>query len=78
VFGTRAAEQFGRPAVDYQTFHYAGTAAQALQQLDEAYAAWLAGVTSLGDAGLARPGTIYSCPNQRRPFRLRKSPRAAA
>jgi len=55
VFGTRAAEQFGGPPVDHQSFHYAGTAAQALQQLDEAYAAWLAGVTSLGDSGLARP-----------------------
>ena len=41
--------------MDHQSFHYAGTAAQALQQLDEAYAAWLAGVTSLDDAGLARP-----------------------
>ena len=28
--------------------------AQAVQQLDEVYAAWLAGVRSLGDAGLAR------------------------
>ena len=35
--------------------HYAGTAAQALSQLDEVYAAWLAGVKSLGDAGLAPP-----------------------
>lgn len=55
VFGSRVAEQFGGPPVDYQTFHYAGTAAQALQQLDDAYAAWLAGVTSLGDGGLVRP-----------------------
>jgi hypothetical protein len=41
--------------LDYYRFHYAGTAAQALGQLDEVYSAWLAGVTSLGDAGLTRP-----------------------
>jgi hypothetical protein len=55
VFGARVAGHFGGPPVDYQTFDYAGPAAQALQQLDDVYAAWLAGVTSLGDAGLARP-----------------------
>ena len=54
AFGTRVAEQFGGPPVDYRTFHYAGTAAQALQQLDEVYAEWLTGVNSLGEAGLAR------------------------
>ena len=41
--------------MDYQTFSYAGTAAQALSQLDDVYAAWLTGVKSLGDARLARP-----------------------
>jgi hypothetical protein len=55
VFGSRVADHFGGPPVDYQRFHYAGTAAQALGQLDRVYAAWLAGVTSLDDAGLARP-----------------------
>ena len=37
------------------TFDYAGTAAQALRQLDDVYAAWLAGVRGLGEADLARP-----------------------
>lgn len=55
VFGARVASHFGGPPVDYQTFHYAGTAAQALQQLDDTYAAWLAGVKSLDEAALARP-----------------------
>ena len=41
--------------MDYQAFHYAGTAGQALRQLDDVYAAGLTGVKSLGDAGLARP-----------------------
>jgi len=55
VFGSRVADHFGGPPVDYQAFHYAGTAAQALAQLDEVYAEWLVGVNSLGDGGLARP-----------------------
>lgn len=55
VFGARNAAHFGGPPVDYQTFDYAGSAAQALAQLDDAYAAWIKGVRGLGDAGLARP-----------------------
>ena len=55
VFGARVASHFGGPPVDYQTFRYAGTAAQALQQLDDTYAAWLTGVKSLDEAALARP-----------------------
>jgi hypothetical protein len=55
VFGARAASHFGGPAADYQTFPYAGTAAEALRQLDDAYAAWLAGVRGLGTEGLTRP-----------------------
>lgn len=55
VFGTRVASHFGGPPADYQTFPYAGTAAEALRQLDEAYGAWLEGVRGLGTEGLARP-----------------------
>ncbi|MDH6293455.1 DinB family protein [Rhodococcus sp. NM-2] len=55
VFGMRIASHFGGPPVDYQTFEYAGTAAEALAQLDENYAAWSAGVRSLGVEGFARP-----------------------
>lgn len=55
VLGMRVAAHFGGPAVDYQSFAYAGTAAEALGQLDEAYAAWIDGVRGLGEAGLARP-----------------------
>ena len=55
VLGARVANHFeGRP-VEYDTFDYAGTAEVALQQLDEAYAAWTDGVRALGAAGLARP-----------------------
>jgi hypothetical protein len=60
-FGMRNAAHFGGPPVDYETFEYAGTAAQALRQLDDAYAAWIAGVRGLdaearrGDRPAARP-----------------------
>lgn len=40
---------------DYRSFEYAATAAEALAQLDREYAMWMAGVESLGEAGLARP-----------------------
>ncbi|GAA3445949.1 DinB family protein [Planomonospora venezuelensis] len=55
VLGARAAAHFGAPAVDYQGFAYAGTAAEALRQLDGTYAAWRDGARALGAEGLARP-----------------------
>ncbi|WP_380163722.1 DinB family protein [Jannaschia sp. R86511] len=54
VLGERVASHFGGPATGYESHHYAGDAARALEQLDEAYARWDAGVRSLGAAGLAR------------------------
>jgi hypothetical protein len=53
--GMRTAAHFGGPPVDYQSFDYAGTAARALAQLDDGYAAWIKGVRGLGADGLARP-----------------------
>ncbi len=55
VFGARAHGHFNGPQVDYETFPYAGTADEALRQLDEAYAAWLAGVRSWTDEDLLQP-----------------------
>jgi hypothetical protein len=55
VFGARAASHFGAPPVDYESFAYAGTAEEALRQLDETYDAWIAGVRGLDAAALARP-----------------------
>jgi hypothetical protein len=55
VFGARNASHFGGPAADYMTWAYAGTADEALAQLDAAYAAWTEGVRGLGEDGLARP-----------------------
>ncbi|MQA88077.1 MAG: DinB family protein [Streptosporangiales bacterium] len=55
VFGMRVAAHFGGPNMDYQNFAYAGTAGEALAQLDKAYDAWTDGVRGLGAEGLARP-----------------------
>ncbi|SDK82197.1 DinB family protein [Nonomuraea jiangxiensis] len=55
VLAMRNAAHFGRPPTDYRSFEYATTASAALAQLDTEYAAWLAGVESLGETGLARP-----------------------
>jgi hypothetical protein len=51
----RTANHFGGPPADYETWVYAATADEALAQLDTAYDAWVAGVESLGEDGLARP-----------------------
>ena len=55
VFGMRTAAHFGGPPCDPERFEYAGSAEQALHQLDEAYAGWIGGVRGLGEEGLARP-----------------------
>jgi hypothetical protein len=52
VLGGRNASHFGGPATDYFGHNYAGTAAAALAQLDEAYERWLDGVHGLGEQGL--------------------------
>jgi hypothetical protein len=53
--GMRSASHFGGPAMDWESFGYAETAAEALAQLDEGYARWIEGVRGLGADGLARP-----------------------
>ncbi|WP_219416879.1 DinB family protein [Pseudonocardia nigra] len=54
VFGARAAAHFGGPPADYQGFAYAGTAEEALRQLDESHNAWIAGVRGLDEAAMER------------------------
>jgi hypothetical protein len=55
-----AARHFGGPPADFGSFEYAGTAVRALEQLDDAYAAWIHGVRGLGADGLASPcGPAY-------------------
>ncbi|MGT2532451.1 DinB family protein [Streptomyces nojiriensis] len=55
VLGARSASHFGGPPVDYMTFAYLGTAAEALEQLDASYARWVTGVRALGTEGPERP-----------------------
>ncbi|WP_432560565.1 DinB family protein [Granulicoccus sp. GXG6511] len=55
VLAMRNAGHFGGPETDYFQWEYAGTAREALEQLDTEYAAWIAGVRSLGEDGLAAP-----------------------
>jgi hypothetical protein len=51
----RTASHVDGPAAHYETWEYAGTADEALAQLDTAYDAWAAGVLSLDADALARP-----------------------
>ncbi|WP_460765105.1 DinB family protein [Mariniluteicoccus flavus] len=55
VLAMRNADHFGHPETSYQAWDYAGTADGALDQLDEQYARWVAGVHGLDVEALARP-----------------------
>lgn len=54
-FASTNGKRFGRPATDASSFTYAGSAREALDQLDSEYGTWVAGVRTLGTAGLSRP-----------------------
>ena len=56
--GYRVGWHFGGQDVDSQTFAYAGTADEALKQLDEMYGRWNAGVRELSDAELENPPAV--------------------
>lgn len=53
---------FGRPPAAVASFSYAGTADEALGQLDDEFGHWIEGVRSLGEEGLARPQGSISPP----------------
>lgn len=55
VLAMRSASHFDRDPVDYESFAYAGTAEEALRQLDDELSRWRTGILSLSDADLARP-----------------------
>ncbi|QES46623.1 hypothetical protein DEJ50_00925 [Streptomyces venezuelae] len=55
VLAARNAAHFGAPAASYETWEYADSAATALDQLETQLDVWLAGVRSLGEAGLRVP-----------------------
>ncbi|MEV4571522.1 DinB family protein [Nonomuraea sp. NPDC049419] len=56
--GYRVGWHFGGEDIDVQTFPYAGSAEEALKQLDEMYGRWNAGVRKLSDAELASPPAV--------------------
>lgn len=55
VFAARNHSHFGGPPASALEFEYAGTAAQALAQLDAAYRHWITAVAALDGEALARP-----------------------
>ncbi|MFK5690262.1 DinB family protein [Ornithinimicrobium sp. LYQ92] len=55
VFGMRVHSHFGGPPADQRDWAYAGTADEALAQLDQTYAAWVEGVRGLGPRALDTP-----------------------
>lgn len=55
VLGARNQHHFGGPEADYLTWDYAGTAEEALAQLDAQYDAWVAGVRALAEDRLWEP-----------------------
>ena len=54
VFGARVAAHFGGGPTDYRTWAYAGSADEALDQLDAVYEAWVEGVRGLHAEDLVR------------------------
>jgi DinB superfamily len=54
-FAETNATHFDGPPADVETYAYAGTADEALRQLDHEHGMWVDGVRSLGTAGLIRP-----------------------
>jgi hypothetical protein len=59
VFGSRNASHFGGPPVDYPSYDYPSRAQDALDQLDQMYDAWVAGIRALGPDELAQPCGEY-------------------
>lgn len=55
VLGVRNAAHFGGPAVSYEDFEYPGSAAGALELLEEYYRTWIGAVASLDADALAAP-----------------------
>jgi hypothetical protein len=56
--GYRVGWYFGGRDIDSETFAYAGTADEALKQLDDMYGRWNTGVRQLSDADLDSPPTM--------------------
>jgi hypothetical protein len=68
VLAMRNHSHFDGPPADYQSCPYATDAATALDQLDDAYEKWMAGVHALTDDELQRPCGPAEGPYADRPF----------
>ncbi|MGK5682870.1 DinB family protein [Actinoplanes sp. URMC 104] len=55
VLAVRNAAHFGAPEASYEQWSYAGSAAEALRQLEHELDVWTAGVRALGEEGLRVP-----------------------
>ncbi|SHN74084.1 DinB family protein [Cryptosporangium aurantiacum] len=55
VLAARNATHFGAPAASYESWEYAGSAAEALEQLEIQLDTWLAGVRGLDEPALRAP-----------------------
>ncbi|CPW25212.1 DinB superfamily [Mycobacteroides abscessus] len=68
VLGARIASHFGGPPVDYMSYDYPVTAADALGRLDSMYTAWRDGVLSKDETALAAPVGPAEGPWAEKPF----------
>lgn len=68
VLAVRNHDHFAGPAASYETWAYAGSADEALSQLDREFARWTTGVHSLSGADLARPCGPLEGPYAQRPL----------
>jgi hypothetical protein len=68
VFGVRMAGHFGGPEMDYFTYDYPGTAAEALTRLETAVVGWCDAVDSLGEEALSGPAGASEGPFADRPM----------
>lgn len=55
VLAARNASHFGTPAASYETWEYARTGSEALEQLEAQLDVWLTGVRNLGESELREP-----------------------
>ena len=53
IFGLRNARYFGGPEVDFESYDYPATAAEALRRLDDGYRTWVTGISALSADELA-------------------------
>ncbi|MGD6980112.1 DinB family protein [Citricoccus zhacaiensis] len=68
VFGVRMAGHFGGPGMDYFSYHYPGTAAEALARLETAVIDWCAAVDGLDEAALAASAGASEAPFEDHPM----------